>query len=89
MIAKAKADGGATKVTFRLESDRPVSVVGDFNDWRPGAHTLVRRRGDLRSVAVVLPRGEYRFRYLVDGGDWRSDPDADAVHGDDSVLVLP
>lgn len=30
-----------TEITFVLSPDHPsqeVSVVGDFNDWRPGAH---------------------------------------------------
>ncbi|MFA7766387.1 hypothetical protein ACGFNX_41735 [Streptomyces sp. NPDC048723] len=36
-----------TQVTFILPADTPpgpVSVVGDFNDWQPGVHTLVQRK---------------------------------------------
>ena len=58
--------------------DGPVSVVGDFNGWTPGAHTLVKRSNGTRSAVVSLPAGtEARFRYLGDGGRWFDDPDAD------------
>ncbi|MCX4960973.1 hypothetical protein [Streptomyces virginiae] len=36
-----------TEVTFVLPADippGPVSVVGDFNDWQPGVHTLEARK---------------------------------------------
>ena len=58
--------------------DGPVSVVGDFNGWTPGAHPLVKRSNGARSAVVSLPAGtEARFRYLGDGGRWFDDPDAD------------
>jgi hypothetical protein len=58
--------------------DGPVSVVGDFNGWTPGAHALVKRSNGTRSAVVSLPAGtEARFRYLGDGGRWFDDPDAD------------
>ena len=53
---------------------KSVSVVGDFNDWTPGVHTLVRRANGTRSVRVALPSGSaFRFRYLGEGGDWFDD----------------
>nr|WP_157527476.1 isoamylase [Kibdelosporangium sp. MJ126-NF4] len=67
--------------------DGPVSVVGCFNDWRPGTHVLGRRSNGTRSVSWTAAAGtETRFRYLGDGGRWFSDPD---VHNDgvDSVVV--
>lgn len=48
-----------TEVTFVLATDTPpgpVSVVGDFNDWQPGAHTLRPRKDGKRAVTVELPR---------------------------------
>ncbi len=94
MIKRTKAPGG-TRVTFVLETDVPVSVVGDFNDWNPLAHPLKPRTNGTRSVAVVLPAGTRTcFRYLEHGGRFFDDPDADgfedngwgATHG---VLALP
>ncbi|MGW2583868.1 isoamylase early set domain-containing protein [Streptomyces virginiae] len=49
----------------------PVSVVGDFNDWQPGAHTLRLRRDGRRAVTVELPsKSTHSFRYLAAGDYW-------------------
>ncbi|AYV26459.1 hypothetical protein EES41_06955 [Streptomyces sp. ADI95-16] len=47
------------EVTFVLPAGTPpgpVSVVGDFNHWQPGAHVLVPREDGMRAVTVALPR---------------------------------
>ena len=86
MIRRQKK-GDQTRLTFALPHDAqlgPVSVVGDFNHWTPGAHTLVRRANGTRSVVVAVPAGsQHRFRYLASGGHWFDDSDADAFdhHG--------
>ena len=74
---------GPLKVTFVLpasEHERPVSVLGSFNDWDPLIHPLKRRSNGTRSVTVEVPAGsQFQFKYLADGGEWFCDPDADAV----------
>ena len=86
----AGAARSTVKVTFVLPDDvhpGPVSVVGDFNDWRPGAHRLVKRSNGTRSVSAEVPGGRaVRFRYLGSGGRWFDDPDAGQV--DESGTVL-
>ena len=63
--------------------DGPVSVVGNFNDWTPGRHRLVRRANGTRSVTVpVSPGQQLRFRYLGSGGRWFDDPDAHQIEVD-------
>ena len=65
----------------------PVSVVGSFNDWTPGAHILERDDSGLRSVTVHLPYGRaVHFRYLAADGLWFDDPDADEITESGSVL---
>lgn len=77
-------------LTFVIPHQReigPVSVVGDFNAWTPGVHTLARRSNGTRSVTVAVPAGsEQRFRYLGDGGLWFDDPDADAHDGHGGLI---
>lgn len=81
---------GDVKVTFVLDDDvhdGAVSVVGDFNDWRPGTHVLRRRSNGTRSAAVTVAAGSaVRFRYLGDGGRWFDDPGADAHDRDGGLL---
>ena len=88
-MIRRKAKEGGVAVTFVLDEDREaVSVVGDFNDWTPGAHPLRRRSNGTRSVTVTLPAGKrVRFRYLADGGRWFDDPDADAHDAQGSLLT--
>lgn len=82
MSIRVTADrkSGKAKIQFVLPDDvhdGPVSAVGDFNDWRPGVHKLVRRSNGTRSVTVTVPSGqELKFRYLGSGGVWFDDPEA-------------
>jgi 1,4-alpha-glucan branching enzyme len=50
-------------------------VAGSFNDWDPDALALAGPDPDGTFTArVVLARGTYQYKYVLDGQDWRSDP---------------
>lgn len=85
MIQRTPAAKARVKVTFVLPGDTPpASVVGDFNGWDPHAHPMRRRSDGSRSASVEVPRGTtLRFRYLLDGGEWRDDPDGQVMSTDD------
>lgn len=74
----------ACKVTFKLTADRlpaatQVALLGEFNDWDPAALPMKKSKSGEFSATVTLPiNSEYQFRYLVDGGTWLNDEDADA-----------
>jgi 1,4-alpha-glucan branching enzyme len=90
MLRRTKLFGGKQRVTFSLPTHQPdgaVSVVGDFNDWRPGRHELVRRRNGHRTVSVILGPGTYRFRYLATGGRWFDEEAADQLEPGGGSLV--
>ena len=90
MTIRIQQQTTATKIVFVLPDDvhdGPVSVVGTFNGWRPGAHRLVKRSNGTRSVSVAVPRGvEVRFRYLGTGGLWFDDPDAHEITHEGSLV---
>ncbi|MFJ7949354.1 isoamylase early set domain-containing protein [Streptomyces sp. NPDC096354] len=79
-----------TEVTFVIPADGPhgpVSVVGDFNDWEPGAHPFVARPDGTRAVTVALPHEhQYGFRYLAAGDYWFDDDHADGHDGRNAIL---
>lgn len=79
-----------TEVTFILPADTPpgpVSVVGDFNDWQPGVHTLEPRKDGKRAVTVELPsESTHCFRYLAAGDYWFNDESAGDRDGPNSRL---
>ncbi|MBT2478877.1 isoamylase early set domain-containing protein [Streptomyces sp. ISL-94] len=85
---KRRKDG--TEITFVIPADTPpgpVSVVGDFNDWRPGAHELRARKDGTRAVTVALPgESTHAFRYLAAGDYWFNDESADGQEGANSRL---
>jgi hypothetical protein len=83
---------GSVRLTFTLPIDTPpgpVSVVGDFNAWRPGAHLLVRRTNGTRSASVTVAAGStQRFRYLGPDGHWFDEDHADAVDSAGSLISV-
>jgi len=91
MIRRKKGATGVS-VTFVLQNDEPagpVSVVGDFNDWTPGAHVLRKRSNGTRSVSLTLPVGHRtHFRYLGEGGHWFDDEQVDG-HDAQGAYVVP
>lgn len=83
MINRRRLPTGEVQVTFVLDEPRPVSVVGDFNDWDPYRHPLEPRCTGLRSAVVVASEGAVlRFRYLAESGEFFDDPDACAIEDD-------
>ena len=89
-MLERKPRKATTLVTFVLPAEHPtgpVSVVGDFNGWQPGAHTLVERADGNRAVTVTLStKDRVAFRYLAHGDYWFNDEHADAVEGGNGVL---
>ena len=55
-MIRREQKGEVVRVTFALPKEEPagrVSVVGNFNDWTPCTHSLVRRANGTRSVAPI------------------------------------
>ncbi|HEX6471732.1 MAG TPA: isoamylase early set domain-containing protein [Streptosporangiaceae bacterium] len=90
MIKRSRLFGRKVRVTFCLtdHSDGVVSVVGDFNNWEPGRHELVRRRNGTKTVSVILGPGTHRFRYLATGGRWFDDEHADRIDHQGSFIEV-
>lgn len=73
---------------------RQVSVVGDFNDWQPGAAPLERSGSPGVWAGIVwLPPGVYTYALMVDGslraaGDARPAAPPDEFGVSNSVLIV-
>jgi hypothetical protein len=76
---------GVRPVEFALRTpaDSAVALVGDFNDWNPGATPLRRASDGVWTVTVPLRPGRYRYTFIVDGTRWRRDPAAPRALEDD------
>src|SRR5690606_37601037 len=70
--AHACADGSGVRFAVWAPNARDISVVGDFNDWRPGAHPMrLHQSGGVWEVFVpdVAEGALYKFAIVgVDGG---------------------
>jgi hypothetical protein len=66
----------ARPVVLRLvaPASSAVFVVGDFNDWSPVATPLQLTAGGEWIVRLELRPGRYRYTFLLDGHEWKSDP---------------
>ena len=78
---KPRKNGKTALVTFTLPKEMEageIHLCGEFNGWDEQALPLARRRDGRFSTSLSLPRGRYRFRYLLDGTRWENDESADA-----------
>lgn len=80
-------DADASQITpvqfvFHDAAARTVTLVGDFNDWDPAATPLVKTGAGVWSVVVPLGPGTLRYSFLIDGTEWRADPNATPAPSD-------
>ncbi len=86
------------KTTFTLPKDAApkadtVTIVGDFNGWDRTSTPMKSHKNGTYTVTLDLQKGEYRFRYLINGIKWENDWYADrylpnAFGCDDSVVII-
>lgn len=95
MVAASQAAAGQVmQFVLVAPGASSVALLGDFNDWSPGATPMQPEDGSgVWSVSVPLTPGRYRYAFLVDGERWLNDPTAPRALEDDfgrpnSVLTI-
>ncbi|MBX3745013.1 MAG: glycoside hydrolase family 13 [Verrucomicrobiae bacterium] len=64
------------------ETATAVSVVGDFNEWEPGANPMTQTPDGAWAATVALRHGHHRYAFWVDG-QLTLDPRAQGVTRND------
>ena len=70
------------KVTFKMskrmaKGGRKAAIAGEFNAWDAKQGTMkALKNGDFTVTLPLAPGREYQYRFLVDGHNWITDPDA-------------
>lgn len=84
-------EDGRVEFMFYRPGVSDVCVTGDFDQWQGTIPMTSLGRG-WWIADVMLPAGEFRFRYRA-GGEWFTDFAAFGVehsqHGWNSVLIVP
>jgi len=70
-----KVSKARKRIIFRLTATEAaeVSIGGDFNNWNAQKHLLRRKPGGIWEAAVMLPPGQYEYKFKVDEV-WCNDP---------------
>ncbi|MBU1909598.1 MAG: isoamylase early set domain-containing protein [Verrucomicrobia bacterium] len=76
-----RSSPGSPRVLVHFQIHAPgvqsVELVGDFNNWTPGALRLQGPDASGHWTAdVELPEGRYEYQFLVNGQTWVTDPNA-------------
>src|SRR4029078_3956576 len=62
-----------------------VSVAGEFNNWSADAHPMTRGAAGVWRAKIPLADGIYHYKFVVNGDQWKNDPNADkSLDVDDS-----
>ncbi len=73
--------GSVCRVTFKYENEEQAEtavLAGEFNGWSLRETQMKKIKDGSFSATLSLPVGQsYRFRYVLDGGVWVNDTDAD------------
>ncbi len=72
------------KIVFEYSEAQDAEVVyvaGSFNNWNPTGLKMEKVNGVWRAVIDLEP-GEYQYKFVINGKDWVTDPDAPAFVDD-------
>jgi chromosome partitioning protein len=73
--------------SVRAPQAHEVKLAGDFNQWVPDRDVLtVRDEQGLWKKFVLLPRGSYHYKFLIDD-EWKEDPHNPVVCSTENGLV--
>ncbi|MEW6557473.1 MAG: hypothetical protein AB1349_08980 [Elusimicrobiota bacterium] len=82
------------KIAFQYRSSKPKSVylIGDFNNWNPKANPMKQGKNYTWETMLLLPPGEYKYAFLLDGAKQINDPNSKKTvrlrSGKASILVV-
>ena len=76
VIKKAMEKVIRKRVVFSLTASgvKNVSLAGTFNNWNLEKHKMKKNNDGLWTKTVIIPLGNYEYKYIVDG-EWWHDPE--------------
>ncbi len=88
----ASTTENGVKFTYEDPSAKDVFLVGEFNNWNTTANPMTNDKG-VWSTTLNIPQGKYQYKFLVNGTDWKTDPNNsnsadDGYGGKNSVIEV-
>ncbi len=84
----------AGQITFTYEDPDAdnVALAGEFNDWDTQANPMKKENG-IWKTSLELPPGKYQYKFVVNGDQWKTDPDnpntiEDGLGGENSLIEV-
>ena len=83
------------EVVFTLFNDEAedICIIGSFNNWEPGSTPMKKDKDGVWQATVLLPKGKYTYKYLVNKKVKITDPasqlfEADGFGGMNSIRLV-
>ncbi|RPH36786.1 hypothetical protein EHM92_03905, partial [bacterium] len=73
-LAQPRAVEGGVEFTFRGETRKSVSLVGDFNGWSKDETPLAKDSSGVWRVTRTIGPGIYQYKFVLDGTEYVNDP---------------
>jgi 1,4-alpha-glucan branching enzyme len=73
----SKAGSISKRVTFQVSANptSEVCLAGSFNNWDAQRHKMKDTRSNGKyTITLMLPKGEYEYKYVING-NWVVDPE--------------
>lgn len=85
LCAKALIQGNNVTFIFQApEGTKIVYLAGTFNGWNTSATPMVYdSREKVWKTELELQTGEHMYKFVLDGSNWQTDPDAAKYSADD------
>jgi cyclomaltodextrinase / maltogenic alpha-amylase / neopullulanase len=62
-----------------------VAVAGDFNNWSTDVNPMTKGADGVWYAKLKLPEGVQHYKFVVDGNQWKTDPNGDkSLESDDN-----
>ncbi len=97
-VASTPKAGGpavtAAGVVFKYAGPgNTVHLAGEFNSWSTSADPLTKGADGTFTLTKALAPGKYAYKFVIDGGTWKEDPNAtesvdDGYGGKNSLVVV-
>ncbi len=84
-IKKSKAPvqtAAGVLFTFEKADADSVAVAGDFNNWAADKNLLKKNKNGIWCIVLPLKKGEYGYKFVVNGSEWVADPKNKATKDD-------